>query len=225
MNTILKVLINALFPKSCGLCNGKTELDDDGICLSCRNVLPVLSAADIRFDRRILKDCYIDEALAAFSYKEPIKGAVHRLKFYSNRQAGLCLAACMAKYIDPKAYSGIDFATAVPITKKRRRAIGYNHAEVLAKGFCDITVLSCRFDILIKTKEKPSQTAMKNPGERALNVQGIYEVFNDDFVKDKSILLIDDVLTTGSTLNECAASLKKTGARRVVCLTAAHPDI
>lgn len=224
MKSILRRCLDALFPAVCGLCARPAALDEDGLCTRCRDVLPGLCAASIHLDRRLLGDCRIDEAVAVFAYREPIKGAVHRLKFYGRRRAGLCLAACMARAVDPGILHHVDFATAVPVTRSRRRALGYNHAEVLAEEFCRITGLPYRFDVLQKTMDNPSQLVLKSADERARNVRGVYAPYDGVSLSGKCVLLVDDVLTTGSTLNECAAALKQAGAKRVICLTVAHPD-
>ena len=223
MKRALRRFLDALFPPRCALCAEPAELCDEGMCTSCRGALSGLNAKSVHLNRGLLGECHIDEAVAVYAYREPVKGAIHRLKFYGRKRAGICLGACMARAVDPGVLAGVDFATAVPVTKRRRNALGYNHAEVLAGEFCRLSSLPCRFDVLLKVVDNTSQSQL-SAGERAANVRGVYTVAKDAELSGKCVLLIDDVLTTGSTLNECAAALKEAGARRVVCLTAAHPD-
>lgn len=223
MKRLLRRFLDALFPPRCGICAKPEILDGDGVCGRCRDALSGLGAKSVRLNRSLLGQCRIDEAVAVYAYREPVKGAIHRLKFYGSRRAGLCLGACMARAVDPGILDGVDFATAVPVTRRRQKALGYNHAEVLAGEFCRLLGLPCRFDVLVKVVDNASQSQL-DAASRPSNVRGAYAVAQGAELSGKCVLLIDDVLTTGSTLNECAAVLKEAGARRVVCLTAAHPD-
>jgi len=223
MKRALRRFLDALFPPRCGLCAKPAALDSEGVCGRCRAALSGLSAKSVRLNRSLLGECRIDEAAAIYAYREPVKGAIHRLKFYGSKRAGLCLGACMARAVDPGILAGVDFVTAVPVTKRRRKTLGYNHAEVLAGQFCRLLDLPCRFDVLVKVVDNTSQSQL-DAGKRPANVRGAYAVAQGAELSGKCVLLIDDVLTTGSTLNECAAALKEAGARRVVCLTVAHPD-
>ena len=118
----------------------------------------------------------------------------------------------------------IDVISWVPLSKKRLRKRGYNQAQLLAE------TVSRELDIpaeatLVKTVDNPTQSGTKNAGERAKNVRGVYSTEDPKNIRGKAVLLIDDVVTTGSTLSECAKTLVNDGALYVYCAAIArHKD-
>lgn len=107
----------------------------------------------------------------------------------------------------------------VPIHKKRLNSRGYNQSELLAreisKKMKDIQFIN---NVLIKTKNNVAQSTLSKE-ERILNVKDIYEIQNNNIIKEKSIILVDDIYTTGSTVNECSRILKENGAREIGIFT------
>lgn len=109
----------------------------------------------------------------------------------------------------------------VPLSKLRQHKRGYNQAKLLAEGIAksvDLPLAPC----LVKTRNNPAQSKTKSAAERSRNVVGVYRLKDKVDVKGKNILLIDDVVTTGSTLSECARILRKAGANKVYCATIAR---
>jgi ComF family protein len=109
----------------------------------------------------------------------------------------------------------------LPISKKRRRERGFNQSAIIAKHLSRQFQIPCYENILHKTKHNTAQFSL-SLGERKKNPVGCYEVQNRELIKEKTIILIDDVFTTGSTVNECAKVLKGGGAFRVIALTVAR---
>lgn len=120
----------------------------------------------------------------------------------------------------------IDSIIPVPLHKRRLRWRGFNQALMLAREISEITGIWVDPNTLIRVRYTRPQTRLPFK-ERSENVKGAFEVARETFVRDRSVLLVDDVATTGSTLTECARVLKKAGARRVEALTIARaaPDI
>lgn len=111
----------------------------------------------------------------------------------------------------------------IPLSKKRFHDRGYNQAELLAKEISKN--VDVRFvPTLKKIKNNTAQSTIKDAKQRAVNVVGAYTVIDPNAVKGKRILLVDDVVTTGSTVSECARMLKRAGAKAVYCITLARRE-
>lgn len=113
----------------------------------------------------------------------------------------------------------IDWVVPVPLHPKKRRMRGYNQSQLLAESFCKRTGLSLRGEVLLRQRDTLSQAHLKRQ-ERLINMLGAFAALPD--VKGKRILLIDDVATTGATLEGCAAALKQAGAKQVMAFTLAR---
>ena len=112
----------------------------------------------------------------------------------------------------------IDCIIPVPLTEKRRKARGYNQAEVMARVLSKAVEVPCDDTLVVKSVDNLEQAKLKGK-EREKNILGVYEVARREDVKGKTILIVDDVMTTGSTLNEIARILKKAKAKEVYGLT------
>ena len=163
---------------------------------------------------------YFDKAYSAFIYDGAVRKSILKFKFagYGN------FARVFAKYLAAVAVSrGLEFdvVTFAPMSKNSLKERGYNQAELLARRFCDI--LECGDKLLnaiAKIKETARQETISKK-ERKTNLIGAYKCVAD--VKGKRVLVIDDIKTTGATLNECAKVLKRSGAVKVIGLTIASP--
>ena len=113
-----------------------------------------------------------------------------------------------------------DLVTWVPVSKKRKRERGYDQAELLAKSMCALWGVS-PVRTLEKTQDNPPQSGLKSAEQRRANVLGVYEAINREHFAGKRVLLVDDILTTGSTVQETARVLKTEGAAEVLVMTLA----
>jgi len=160
---------------------------------------------------------YFKTACAPFKYREPITDIILALKYGSTGEAAEFLAPYMARSYAAISPAGI--IVPVPLYKKRQSERGYNQAELLSRGVAKILGLPVNDKALVRVRETRVQKHM-TPKERLENLKGAFNVTNKEQVKDKTIILVDDVFTTGSTVNECAKVLLKAGARRVEVLVA-----
>ncbi len=156
-----------------------------------------------------------------FVYEGNLRKAIHRFKFDGETDLakffGKESAECVAhEFGDVK----FDIVTCVPQTKRKRRKRGYNQSALLAKVIAK--QLSLPYDelLLIKTRETADQHGLKG-NARIKNLKDAFAADNPESVKDKTILLCDDIKTTGATLNECRKTLLKAGAAAVCCTTIA----
>jgi len=116
--------------------------------------------------------------------------------------------------------SNYDIIIPVPISKKRYKQRGYNQSELLAKEIVKNTELILEKNCLLKNKEIREQSKL-NKEERIQNIQNAYYLRNIQKLENKKILLIDDIYTTGSTVNECSKELKKANIQKIAVLTIA----
>ncbi|MCH5165199.1 MAG: ComF family protein [Clostridiales bacterium] len=191
----------------CGDC--KLEINDN-YCVRCgRHKVGVGDYCGTCSDHVL----YFDEARSAVNYVGDAKEIVQRLKYGSARY----LARPMSQYLlDVLLLSDwdIDCITFVPLHKKRQRKRGYNQAELLAKELASHVDVPC-LKLLEKVRATKNQTNLDR-NERMENLRGAFEAVT---APPKHVVIIDDVMTTGSTLNECCKTLKKAGATVVYALT------
>lgn len=204
-----------LFPRKCIFCgeviNEKKEIM---VCNVCQKALP-LDVSECCFEVIGKNAEYV---ISPFLYETDVRSAIIKFKFYSKERYGKTLAYFMNEELNEVCKSEkFDLIVPVPLHKKKLRKRGYNQAAVLAK---ELKANGAVYDedILIKIKNKGTQS-LKGALERAEAVKGCFVCIQG--VEDKNILLVDDICTTGVTLNYCAGQLKKMGAKRVVCITAA----
>ncbi len=196
-----------LFPVRCPYCEiviSKTEY----ACEHCKKQFPSPS---------IIKHAVGGYKCASpFPYDGIFKKAVKNFKFGNKGGYAKQLAFPMVQSI-LEGYPEIhfDIITCVPMHKKRLSQRGYNQAELLARECAKIMNIPY-FDTLEKFKENREQHSIK-ASERAENVRGVYRTIDSKLIKDKNILIIDDIITTGNTLGECAGMLMKSNCKSVNC--------
>jgi len=194
-------------------------------CVLCQQPL---SAVHRMSDREPLcglcrRGLYQFDRLRSFGpFDGVLRGLLHLFKY--NRVGPLArpLAQLLGVVLheDPT-LGAADIVLPVPLHPRRERARGYNQALLLARELARSLELPLDSSLLIRTRDTPSQTGL-TPRQRRLNVRGAFAVTPRSRVKGKRILLIDDVATTGATLDACARALKRAGAARVEAVTVAR---
>ncbi len=207
-------ILELIFPPRCMFCSTVVPIGNC-VCSKC-----ACSITPKTFVRTILEfgeeniDC-----ISPFKYSGKVREAIWSFKFRGRKHYAKYFAKVISREI-LNIYKNFDVVTAVPLSELRVRQRGYNQSECLARLIAKS--LGVKYDdLLIKTKENfPQHTLTLN--ERFENVKGVYRVSNIREVRNKNILLCDDVVTTGSTLKECAKMLKLFGAKSVTCCTIAY---
>jgi ComF family protein len=162
---------------------------------------------------------HYDQALAAGMFEGPLREAIHLYKYRPLRSLGKHLSHWMAGQV--RMTVPLDMAMPVPLHKKRLRLRGFNQALLLAHGVSLRFTIPLIYDNLVRTRYTRPQVELSGR-ERAENVRGAFDLIRPAEVCEKRILLIDDVFTTGATMNECAKVLKDAGAGSVTVLTLAR---
>lgn len=229
---IVKLFINTLYPDRCPSC--KKIKVGGGFCPDCWSKLIFIDkprclccGKRIRVDNLICPQCigkkyYFDQNISIFVYDKVIAKAIFEFKFKQKLFLSKFFALLMVKKINDFIYH-IDYIVCVPMHLKRLRKRGYNQSFLLADDISKMTLIPFLKDALSKRKNTTRQVAL-NSKERKRNLKNSFFVKDKykEILKGKNILIIDDVFTTGSTINECAKTLKKEAkAARVMSLTIA----
>lgn len=198
-----------LFPVRCPYCEKVIERTEYA-CKDCKKLFPQTSYKRHAFGGYMCS--------APFPYDGIFNKAVKRFKFgncggYAKQLAFPIVQSILEIHTE----SNFDIITCVPMHKSSLKERGYNQAELLAKECAEIMNIPY-VDTLEKIKKNKTQHSIK-ASERADNVKGVYKIIDKQIVKDKNILIIDDIITTGHTLGECSRILIKSGCSNVCCAT------
>ena len=210
-------LLSLFIPSSCIFCGRELPSDRRGICTLCYDRLPELSDNLLHILEEEIEPRYFDQLFIAFEFCKEIQTMVHLLKYNRYLTFAGYFAFSISKRIKNSDY---DWITAVPLNTVRYRERGYNQSALIAKSVAERLSIPFKEYILERTKNTISQTSLKRE-ERKRNVQDAFRL--GMAVKGKRILLVDDVITTGSTLNECAKVLKNNNAALVDIAAVATP--
>lgn len=200
----------------CPSCFEKIRFIQDDICKKCGRLQ--LNEADYCLTCQAHKR-HFDFARSCAVYDDAAKEIVRGLKFGGKKYYAKYIANyLLERYQRDFDGAQIDTVVCVPLTKKRKAARGYNQSLEIAKRFCEMAELPCCGDALVKVRDTQEQAKLSGE-ERENNLDGAFEVKSKDIVNNKSVLLVDDVMTTGSTASEIAKVLKNAGAKAVYLLT------
>lgn len=214
---ILNTILNIIFPVNCLSC-GKSGQD---LCLPCLN-----EAGEAERES-------LDWVFPLYDYRHPsIKKAILFLKYkYRKRLANIFAENMHGRILEELGdLSQIEnfrdpILIPIPLSKKRYRERGYNQSMLLCEKLVKLDKnqnFKLEKDILIKHRETIHQAKIRNRNERLKNLIGTYTVKNKEKIKNRNIILIDDVTTTGATLTEAKKILRKSGAHKVIAFTIAH---
>ena len=169
----------------------------------------------------------IEKAASLYYYRkgELLQKLIHTLKYKGNHQLGEVLGARLGNiFLQAGFISGLDAVVPVPLNRIKLRKRGYNQSEHIASGISVSTDIPLMTNNLVRDVHTESQTH-KNRYERWENVRSAFSVLHPDEIKGKHVLLVDDVITTGATLEACAAALKTASGVKVSVATVGMADI
>ena len=218
-----------IYQKRCYMCgNLMTYNTVSCMCIECRKNLFPINGKVCRLCGLEKEYCEcsgsrnVYEAITApFYYYGLMRNIIHRFKFREGAYLSEPLAHAMVRSMAHRYYRiDFDMIMFVPMTRKKERKRGYNQSKLLAERISEMTYLPVLKGILIKRRETKNQHDLSYH-ERLDNLHGSYEITDKSVIKGKTILLCDDVKTTGATLNECAFELRINGAKAVYSICAA----
>ena len=231
MKNIKKQVLQLLFPNRCPVCDEIVTPYGERICLECMDKLKVLTppwcmkcGKKLESDEEFCRDCrekthYFERGRALYEYGSVASG-VYRMKYGGKQEYATYFGEEMAEYLKSFIKQiGPDGIVPIPLHKQRQRKRGYNQAELLAKALGDAMNIPVYDKMLVRIKNtKPLK--LQNPTERQNNLKKAFIIGKND-VKLKTILIVDDIYTTGSTINEAAQVLRRNGAEKIYFVTLA----
>ena len=209
----LSAAADIAMPRVCPVCGKALDNDEQWLCRKCLAALPRTRYEETDFntiEQHFAGKVPIERATAYFFYEKgsPYASILHDIKYHSLPKMGYWLASrAVTEMAGSQFFEGIDVVTAVPLHRSKLAHRGYNQSEYLARGIADRLGIPY-VEALNAVKPHSTQTH-KGALERWQNIQGNYALKNDaSHLSGKHILLVDDVITTGSTLTVCASLLK-----------------
>lgn len=220
MQDILKEFINLLFPRLCVLCECALVKGEDYLCTGCMAKLPHLKLQDERRHRlykKLSASMPLEELVAYLLYQK--SGSSQKLlqliKYRNFPELGIILGRHFGARLAAAGYAGkFDMIVPVPLHKSRLKQRGYNQSEAFAEGLAASLSLPLAADVVIRSSAGASQTR-KSRIDRWLNVATSFEVVQKERLAGKRILLVDDVVTTGATLEACGLVLLAAGCAKL----------
>ncbi|MBR1514092.1 MAG: ComF family protein [Bacteroidales bacterium] len=222
----LHSILNLFYPRVCAACGESLLKDEDTVCTTCRFTLP-RTGYERHADNPVAQTFYGRVPFHAvtscffFAKSGKVQHLIHQLKYKGNKEAGIFLGQQIGESIkEAPLFQGIDYLIPVPLHPKRERQRGYNQSLMIAQGIHEVTGIPIGDKYLVRGTYTETQTH-KSAEERFKNVKDIFEVHHADELKGKHVLLIDDVLTTGATLDSCAQQLLSVPEITISAATAA----
>lgn len=217
--------VDLLFPRCCEACDIALVGSETILCTNCRATLPRMSTDSAQKDSLQTKFSGYSQVKGVYSFliftkKGKVQALLHALKYKGRPEVGVLLGTMLAREMPQGTFSGADLLVSVPLHKKRLKERGYNQSDAFAEGLSEVTGVPWSGTLLVRTRYTKSQTG-KTKLERHDNVEGIFEVPDPRQIAGRNIILVDDVLTTGATLEACLEVLIHAGCRNVIIMTLA----
>lgn len=219
--------LSLLFPRICYGCGNHLLRNENIICTECYVVIP-------RTDYHLSRENHVEqlfwgrckiETAAAFSYYNKgsrIRKLIHNLKYRGIREIGFELGRIYGLSLKSSGYTDtIDIIIPVPLHPAKQRSRGFNQSELIAYGISDATGIKVNNSAVVRIVSSSTQTK-RSRYERWENVEGIFSIADTESIRGKHILLIDDVITTGSTMESCINEILKTEGVKVSVVAIAY---
>ena len=229
---VVQSALDLLFPPVCHICSRHLQPASEMsyLCPSCVDEVRFLASplcprcgkgmdkaagsADRHCHECLTKPPAFDSARSVVYYQPPVKELLHRLKYKSDSSAAMVIAELIGKGPVRQSASEGDYIIPVPLFVSRLKMRGLNQSLILAKNVFPAEKAKIITDLLVRVKNTTAQSGLSG-AERRRNLQAAFEVRESHLLEGKNIWLIDDVFTTGTTVNECAKTLKKYGVAAV----------
>ena len=214
---MLDKILDLIFPPVCGVCG---RIDKNSLCKKCEIELKKQAVFGIDNYR---EDCQklFDEHLYIFTYSGVIRDIMLNYKFNDDSYLYKTFTNFLLKNKNfVENINSYDIIVPVPLSKKRKMERGYNQSLLIAKEISKSTKIKINNDCLKKVKNIVAQSTL-NKEDRQKNIEGAFILKNNKNIQNKKVLIIDDIFTTGSTVNECSKIIKQAGATNIGILTIA----
>ncbi len=226
VTSLFSDFIGLLYPKNCLLCGDSLVKSEQHICMFCLHNLPyanVYFAKDNYVEKRFWGKVNVEKASAylVFEKGNSVQKLIHQLKYKGQKELGNYLGKLIAiDFVAKDDKLEFDYIVPVPLHKRRYKNRGYNQSEHLALGIASVLNIPVDTKSLVRVSQKETQTR-KSVYDRWQNISNVFELIDRKIFDGKHILLVDDVLTTGSTLEACVVTLQETENIKVSVLALA----
>jgi ComF family protein len=201
-----------VFPLQCYGCGSDLVTKEEMICFECLLKLPETSFSD-KAENPVEKIFYGRLPIAAatslyfFNKDSLLQHLLHQLKYKGNQEVGIHFGKTLGRRLQSSnRFVNIDFITPIPLSKKRQQKRGYNQALAICNGIAESMQIPILDNLTLRQKDNETQTH-KTRQERWENMQNVFHIENPSLIENKNILLVDDVVTTGATLEACGEVL------------------
>ena len=238
-DSLFNAVLNWVYPQPCPVCNEIVQ-NENGICGECRiKLIPVLGAICIKCGKSVehkgisCEDCEgkqlcFERNISAFVYESLLRRAIHGFKYSFNPYSASVFGKEMGMWLAKSEHS-VFFAqhrsefvvVSVPLHKARLKKRGYNQSEILAKEVAAALGIPFVRDCIIRTRNTVPQSEIRQINKRAENIKDAFLVVRPDVLKFKNVLIVDDIYTTGTTINELSKVVKEVSCKRIFTVTLA----
>jgi len=223
---MFKSIVNLFFPKVCNACHNLLNDNEDTICLDCRHDLPI---TNYHFDNNdsVSKALYgrakIENGTALFRFEKQgnVQRLIHNLKYRDHEQIGFLLGNWLGGELNTlESYKNIDAVIPVPLHKNKLKKRGYNQVAQFGQQIAEALNADYLDDVLVKITNTKSQST-KGRFARWTNSDELFALKNMEAIDNKHILIVDDIITTGATLEACISVLNKANKIKISIATMA----
>jgi len=208
-------LLDLIFPPRCAFCRSFLKSGELGVCEKCLRELPYTGSGSAQTGD------FFTVCVSPLYYEGNVRESLLRFKFSEATGYASCYGRLLADCIKDELAGKYDLITWVPLSQKRLKKRGYDQSMLLAMAAA-LELDDVAVETLRKHTDVPAQSGVGSEEKRRANISGVYDVPDAELVQARRILLIDDIVTTGSTLSECSRMLLTAGAESVVCATLAR---
>lgn len=208
--------LDFLYPTKCGICG---KIDKEGLCKCCEIMMKQLQKEE--YIEKVEKSDAFDKRFSLFPYTGFIRELLLSYKFQDASYLATTFTKILLKNENCCRFINLyDIIIPVPIHQKRYRQRGYNQSELIARKLANATKLGLEVTTLQKKMDNEAQSRLDKK-DRFNNVEGVYFLKNKEKIQEKHILLLDDIYTTGATVNACSSCLKQAKIKSIGVLTIA----
>lgn len=219
-------LLDLFYPNLCLVCGESLVTGEKQLCLKCFSNIPKTNfhlQADNPVEKRFWGKVHVERATSYLFFQKgsDFQKLIHELKYRGNKEVGAVMGKfAAADLLESADFQAIDMIVPVPLHERKEAKRGYNQSEMICKGIAEVMQKPVITNNLYRTAENTTQTR-KSVFERYENTQGIFDLKNPVEFAGKHILIVDDVLTTGSTVEACVKALQQAEDVKVSIFTLA----
>lgn len=223
----LSDIFNLIYPQVCAACGNKLQRQEDIICILCEHHLPQTDyhlKSDSPLDKLFWGRIRLSNVAAMYFYQkgERVQQLIYQFKYNGWKEVGVKVGQVYGRILaQTEAYKTVDLIVPVPLHPNKKRKRGYNQSDFFARGLSESMQIPWSDNVVQRIAHTPSQTK-KTRYERWKNVEDIFAVIQPGLIEGKHILLVDDVITTGSTIEACATAMLNIKGTQVSAVSIAH---